>query len=84
MQSILNGPLADSKPCDENPCLNGGTCLNFGKENYICRCPSGIYGRHCEHGMLVYGVGKETGKKSACFFVFVLKIALSVWQTPEV
>ncbi|XP_038075882.1 delta-like protein C [Patiria miniata] len=33
--------------CDDNPCMFGGTCLVI-NERYECRCPSGIYGDHCQ------------------------------------
>ncbi|XP_077358385.1 von Willebrand factor A domain-containing protein 2 isoform X2 [Festucalex cinctus] len=35
-------------PCDSQPCLNGGTCVSEGQEDYTCVCPPG-YGRdpHC-------------------------------------
>uniref|UniRef100_A0A914CNM6 Uncharacterized protein n=1 Tax=Acrobeloides nanus TaxID=290746 RepID=A0A914CNM6_9BILA len=32
----------------ENVCLNGGTCLPEGGENYRCECPYNYTGEHCE------------------------------------
>ena len=34
-------------PCDSNPCLNGGTCLEDSDE-YLCVCPIGWTGTNCE------------------------------------
>ncbi|XP_072177721.1 hyalin-like [Diadema setosum] len=39
--------VAEGSICDPNPCLNGGTCIDF-SNIYICRCPSGYEGRTCE------------------------------------
>lgn len=34
-------------PCTTNVCQNGGSCRAHGK-NYVCQCPSGFNGSHCE------------------------------------
>lgn len=41
------------KECDfdKNPCRHNATCIDMGSD-YICKCPSGIKGRHCEIGEL--------------------------------
>ncbi|XP_006889604.1 PREDICTED: pikachurin [Elephantulus edwardii] len=34
--------------CDEALCINGGTCTATKADSYICLCPLGFKGRHCE------------------------------------
>ncbi|XP_077203122.1 pikachurin isoform X1 [Paroedura picta] len=34
--------------CDEASCVNGGTCTASKADRYICLCPLGFKGRHCE------------------------------------
>lgn len=43
--------------CLSNPCQNGGTC--YDKDNsYICSCPIGFNGTHCEYDIAVCNSGK--------------------------
>ena len=37
------------KPCESNPCMNGGTCVVRGNEiGFDCHCPTGTTGVQCE------------------------------------
>ncbi|XP_071343551.1 neurocan core protein isoform X2 [Trachinotus anak] len=40
-------PSAESNPCQTNPCLHGGSCLQEG-DGYSCYCPQGFSGESCE------------------------------------
>jgi internalin A len=35
-------------PCDDSPCLNGGTCHPSGTDHVLCTCPANWGGVHCE------------------------------------
>lgn len=50
----------DSNPCQTNPCLHGGSCLQEG-DGYSCYCPQGFSGESCEIGE---SLGKKKKKKS--------------------
>ena len=45
--SPVNGQCTDISECANNPCQNGGTCLN-GTNSYTCQCPAGTAGTNCE------------------------------------
>ncbi|KAK7889240.1 hypothetical protein WMY93_024800 [Mugilogobius chulae] len=40
-------PSGDTNPCQTNPCLHGGSCLQEG-DGYSCYCPQGFSGESCE------------------------------------
>ena len=37
----------DIDECEDNPCLNRGTCYNI-YGSYVCACPAGFEGQNCE------------------------------------
>ncbi|XP_053159968.1 pikachurin isoform X2 [Hemicordylus capensis] len=39
--------------CDEAACINGGTCTASKADRYICLCPLGFKGRHCEEAFVL-------------------------------
>ncbi|XP_073537940.1 pikachurin isoform X1 [Phyllobates terribilis] len=39
--------------CDEAPCVNGGTCTSRSADSYMCLCPVGFQGRHCEEAFVL-------------------------------
>ncbi|XP_033020161.1 pikachurin isoform X1 [Lacerta agilis] len=39
--------------CDEASCINGGTCTASKADRYICLCPLGFRGRHCEEAFIL-------------------------------
>lgn len=41
--------LSDVDECVLTPCSNGGTCQNT-MGSYLCNCPAGWIGRHCDVG----------------------------------
>lgn len=47
---ILRLGECSSGICDEASCINGGTCTADRADAYICLCPLGFKGRHCEDG----------------------------------
>ncbi|KAM9357865.1 neurocan core protein [Symphorus nematophorus] len=40
-------PSVENNPCQTNPCLHGGSCLQEG-DGYSCYCPQGFSGESCE------------------------------------
>ncbi|CAF4469584.1 unnamed protein product [Rotaria socialis] len=63
--------LSDVPACEEEPCLNNGTCVVY-LRSYLCRCSKGYSGRTCPTGKIaeqicnrincVHGDCSENGK----------------------
>uniref|UniRef100_A0A673H1R6 EGF like repeats and discoidin domains 3 n=1 Tax=Sinocyclocheilus rhinocerous TaxID=307959 RepID=A0A673H1R6_9TELE len=58
VQSFISPPpVCHRGPCHPNPCHNGGTCEiseTFRGDTfigYVCKCPSGFNGIHCQHNV---------------------------------
>ncbi|XP_063003410.1 neurocan core protein [Elgaria multicarinata webbii] len=47
MEEANASSLADTDPCDNDPCLHGGTCQSSGNIS-SCNCPRGFTGENCE------------------------------------
>ena len=45
MSAIFHTEL---KPCEENPCLNGGTCVATDTGTELCMCPTLFHGSECQ------------------------------------
>ncbi|XP_018420102.1 PREDICTED: pikachurin [Nanorana parkeri] len=39
--------------CDKVSCVNGGTCTSRSADSYMCLCPIGFQGRHCEEAFIL-------------------------------
>lgn len=62
-----------NNPCQSNPCRNGGTCESINTNTaYVCRCPEGFTGTHCEKEIctpgycLNGGICKPVGNIQTC------------------
>lgn len=61
----------EDNPCQTNPCLHGGSCLQEG-DGYSCYCPQGFSGESCEIGESLPGqrrAGKTLGVGLPCHCV---------------
>ena len=41
-------PASAPGKCSNNPCRNGGNCVDIDENNYSCVCPQGYSGPNCE------------------------------------
>ena len=47
---ILWSFLSEIDECKDNPCKNGGTCVNSPPGSYTCNCAKSYKGDHCQEG----------------------------------
>ncbi|TWW57719.1 Neurocan core protein 245 kDa early postnatal core glycoprotein [Takifugu flavidus] len=62
----------EKNPCQTNPCLHGGSCLQEG-DGYSCYCPQGFSGESCEIGGAEGG--DAAGQHSARVLVFSIELS---------
>ena len=51
-QVLLLCSFKDVLACEDQPCLNNGTCVVY-LRGYLCQCPLGYAGTTCETGKLL-------------------------------
>ena len=44
-ESVNIADCGETSPCDRNPCLNNGECVNVSKTEYFCRCRAEYTGK---------------------------------------
>ena len=44
----------DIDECKDNPCKNGGACVNSPPGSYTCKCAEGYQGDHCQEGKIKF------------------------------
>ena len=75
-------------PCNKEPCLNGGECLQTAKkDDYACNCKAGFGGKNCDQGRFLFceligitaALPKEKGKHRKKW-LFGCHLAISVAQ----
>lgn len=63
IEAAVSVVAVDSNPCQTNPCLHGGSCLQEG-DGYSCYCPQGFSGESCEIGESLAGQRLAGGEKN--------------------
>ncbi|XP_078281510.1 basement membrane-specific heparan sulfate proteoglycan core protein [Rhinoraja longicauda] len=60
-KGISNCPV-----CKDNPCKNGGQCVDSETSSYVCRCRSGFTGSNCEHSQAWHCHPEACGPDATC------------------
>lgn len=61
-------------PCDNSPCVNGGTCVRQDTENFTCECVVGYGGVNCGTGKGTVNLVMLTTELFHSFQLFALQI----------
>lgn len=48
VSEVTSTTVISHAPCKQNPCHNGGTCVDQADDKYKCVCKIGYEGKNCE------------------------------------
>ncbi|XP_069775261.1 basement membrane-specific heparan sulfate proteoglycan core protein isoform X3 [Narcine bancroftii] len=60
-KGISNCPV-----CKDNPCKNGGQCVDSETSSYVCHCRPGFTGSNCEHSQALHCHPEACGPDATC------------------
>ncbi|XP_051895600.1 basement membrane-specific heparan sulfate proteoglycan core protein isoform X2 [Pristis pectinata] len=60
-KGISNCPV-----CKDNPCKNGGQCVDSETSSYVCHCRQGFTGSNCEHSLASHCHPEACGPDATC------------------
>ncbi|XP_072887750.1 basement membrane-specific heparan sulfate proteoglycan core protein isoform X3 [Hemitrygon akajei] len=60
-KEISNCPV-----CKDNPCKNGGQCVDSETSSYVCHCREGFTGSNCEHSQALHCHPEACGPDATC------------------
>ncbi|XP_078095298.1 basement membrane-specific heparan sulfate proteoglycan core protein isoform X4 [Mustelus asterias] len=58
--------ISNCPTCKDNPCKNGGLCVDSETSSYACHCRSGYTGSNCEHSLALHCHPEACGSDATC------------------
>ncbi|XP_059511615.1 basement membrane-specific heparan sulfate proteoglycan core protein isoform X4 [Stegostoma tigrinum] len=58
--------ISDCPTCKDNPCKNGGQCIDSETGSYACHCRKGYTGSNCEHSLALHCHPEACGSDATC------------------
>ncbi|XP_072442898.1 basement membrane-specific heparan sulfate proteoglycan core protein isoform X5 [Chiloscyllium punctatum] len=58
--------ISDCPTCKDNPCKNGGQCVDSETGSYTCHCRRGYTGSNCEHSLALHCHPEACGPDATC------------------
>ncbi|XP_072334658.1 basement membrane-specific heparan sulfate proteoglycan core protein isoform X2 [Scyliorhinus torazame] len=58
--------ISNCPTCKENPCKNGGRCVDSETSSYACHCRTGYTGSNCEHSLALHCHPEACGSDATC------------------
>ncbi|XP_041062394.1 basement membrane-specific heparan sulfate proteoglycan core protein isoform X1 [Carcharodon carcharias] len=58
--------VSNCPTCKDNPCKNGGQCVDSETSSYACQCRRGYTGSNCEHSLALHCHPEACGSDATC------------------